>query len=424
MISILASKLYFFSLATAVFTIPFYRGATNIALLITLVSWLVAYAIPQPNGVLKVVGQNRVFIPVIGLYVVAVIGLFYSDHIQLGLQKLETLSPIIVFPFILCGVYYLPSSTRESVLSAYVFGIVLASLVCLGGATYLAISAGTLGYVNPVHKSMENVFLYHRLSAHLSLHAVYLALYLTFAIFILVERLFQSQRSLRERPWILILVIYLITILLLLQSANLTLAMVLFLVVLLVNKIYRLDDRHRRLKLLLGFVMIAMLVFAIYVVVNKIGNNLSVFEYDVTIHPPGNWNSANLRLALWEHALILIKDHWLIGVGTGSIGPYLVEIYKANDFYFAFIDEYHPHNQFLYSVAAWGVPGILVFLLMFYASFLTAWKRKEVLLFGLIWIFFQFSITESTLVISKGIVFFFFFLSFLIYSSTKKIALS
>ena len=162
-----------------------------------------------------------------------------------------------------------------------------------------------------------------------------------------------------------------------------------------------------------------MVGFAIYVAIDKVGSRGEIFEYDVTVAPPGNWNAINLRLALWEHALMVIKDHWLFGVGTGSIGPYLEEAYEKNNFYFALGAKYHPHNQFLYSLAAWGIRGLTIFLLMFYSCFQTAFKRRETLIFGLTWIFFQFSITESTLVISKGIIFFFFFLAFLVYTSTK-----
>ena len=76
------------------------------------------------------------------------------------------------------------------------------------------------------------------------------------------------------------------------------------------------------------------------------------------------------RLNLWKTSLLMIKDHFLIGIGPGLFHLYF-ESYKVPGFYDAIS---HPHNDFLLVLVQSGIPGLVAWLMIWIVFFKRSFK--------------------------------------------------
>ncbi len=171
-----------------------------------------------------------------------------------------------------------------------------------------------------------------------------------------------------------------------------------------------------------GIVIFVFLIVAVfsYGVNEKIDIKKSLFEYKMDDVPPAaNWNPVNLRLAIWEISFQVIEDHWLKGVGLSRLNKTMDDYYMRNDFEFGLSNHFNPHNQFLQTFVILGFAGFILLIFIFLSSFKLALSKKDVLMIVFLSTFFLFSISESTLAVNKGVVFFSFFLSFFTFLPEK-----
>ena len=76
-----------------------------------------------------------------------------------------------------------------------------------------------------------------------------------------------------------------------------------------------------------------------------------------------NGHSLTMRLYFWDAALHLIKQHYLFGVGTGDVQQELNKTYVETHSPLEAEWYKRPHNQFLTTMVAFGIIGLLVFIL-------------------------------------------------------------
>lgn len=97
---------------------------------------------------------------------------------------------------------------------------------------------------------------------------------------------------------------------------------------------------------------------------------LGIFAHDVlierlmSIFNPTD-TSSTLRIALWESTIAMIMDNPLFGIGWGAYWM----VYPQYDFFIndASTKIVHAHNLYLNMAAEIGLPGLVVFLIIFYA---------------------------------------------------------
>jgi O-antigen ligase len=141
--------------------------------------------------------------------------------------------------------------------------------------------------------------------------------------------------------------------------------------------------------------------------------NESVFE-DPSYHP----SSSNQRLVAWEASIDIIKQNYLIGVGSGDYLDCMVAQYKKNGNTYLQKKRLDSHQQFLQTYAELGIIPLLILLSIFLTLVVVSAKNKSLLLFMFASNFFIFGITESFLERQAGLIFFLFFLYLL---TNKKI---
>lgn len=145
-----------------------------------------------------------------------------------------------------------------------------------------------------------------------------------------------------------------------------------------------------------------------------------LFEYDAYLNgdnPSGH--SVMQRLEFWKAACGIIRDHFLIGVGTGDVKQaFESEYVKIN----SSLDETHrlrAHNQYLTFFVSTGIIGLIWFLVALFYPVCSGGRWKEPVYVSLIIIVGLSCITEDTLETQAGVTFFIFFSSVLLFLRQK-----
>jgi len=86
--------------------------------------------------------------------------------------------------------------------------------------------------------------------------------------------------------------------------------------------------------------------------INEISNVSAAYEKET---------SMGSRIIAWKNAIELIKEHPLLGVGTGGYEPAFVDHVKDQKGQENFL-HHDPHNQFLKILAELGIVGLVIFL--------------------------------------------------------------
>jgi O-antigen ligase len=110
-------------------------------------------------------------------------------------------------------------------------------------------------------------------------------------------------------------------------------------------------------------------------------------------------------------SISIVKDHPLLGVGTGDIKDELIKLYKKEGYPILVKRQYNSHNQYLQTAAALGIPTLIVLLLMFISPLLVRWRRLHFLAVFLSIIVGVACLTESVLEVQAGVIFYTFFAS-------------
>ncbi|MBK7212549.1 MAG: O-antigen ligase family protein [Bacteroidales bacterium] len=135
----------------------------------------------------------------------------------------------------------------------------------------------------------------------------------------------------------------------------------------------------------------------------------------------GNPNSSSLiqRFVYWKTSIVLIMEHPIIGVGTGDVPD---AFRKRYDEIHSNLDPQYrlrSHNQYLSLAVAFGIPGLIWFLLALYYP---AMKRKGFrhFLFVIFYVIFILSMfTEDTIETQEGVTFYALFVSLFLFAWAK-----
>jgi len=122
-------------------------------------------------------------------------------------------------------------------------------------------------------------------------------------------------------------------------------------------------------------------------------------------------NSTSAHYLIWKNAVGLIKQHLIFGVGIGDVHDELNKEFVKNNFKFGIEKDFNPHNQFLNTMVALGITGLILLLALFFLPAYVAWQQKNWICFFFLVIIFLNCLTESVLERQAGIIFFAFFFS-------------
>lgn len=169
----------------------------------------------------------------------------------------------------------------------------------------------------------------------------------------------------------------------------------------------------RRLGLKAGALILGIIsVFAAFQFSPSLRAKVSYTVYSIDRYVSGAEDlglySDNRRLISYEAAIALIKKHPFIGVGVGDVRSRINEYYDA---YYPNVDQtnLHPHNQYLFTAVAAGIPVALYLLIFNFMLLFQHFKRRDWLLvsFNIIWMISF--LVEDTLEMQIGVIVYLFF---------------
>lgn len=406
------------------FTLPFSLLTNNIAIIIGLLPILFAIAFDKQSRILLItnIGKNKIALLFLAFALLYIISGFIHwseyDNLSILYHDIEKRAVFIVFPIIMAIVPMLSDQQNKKVFYSFFFGIIMSSVILFSIAAYLTTEVDSINFISPRHGIIENNFMYHRLGSYLDLHAVYYSCMVLMA-FILVMA-FTKIRFIKSneqyRVLLIITLLYLLVLLFLLKSAVILIG--LMLIIGSYGAYHLFKARYKlgtgRMVFLVSLSIVLMTAFG-FRVLDKIGDRGNFLSYNFTEPGGGQWNVVNLRIAKWDITLRAISEHWLSGIGPGNIHPILDSYYNKYNFKVALIEHYNPHNQFLDTFLTLGVIGFFIILSIYAFSFYYSFKRTDLVWFLFMVGFTFFSMSESTLAVNKGIIFFTFFTCYFSY---------
>ncbi len=130
----------------------------------------------------------------------------------------------------------------------------------------------------------------------------------------------------------------------------------------------------------------------------------------------GTGHTLVMKLEFLRNAVMIIKDHPWAGVGIGDVKQAFKEHYEQTGSWLAPKWRMTCHNQYLYHGVAAGIPGLLLFLYLFFSPLR---REKYIPLFLFAAIAAISMLPEDTLTTQEGVSFVAFFYSFFLFSRYK-----
>lgn len=336
-------------------------------------------------------------------YLLHLFGMLYTSNIAEGLLDLETKLSFLLLPPVLFAIPLPQPSDRSSVLKAFLAGCIT--------ATFYAYTCATLLYI----RTGLNAFFYEYLAGYVNAHPSYLAIYLIFALFLVLEKFVREidHWSLRQKGISLLLMAHFLIFIFLL-TARMQLLVCVFLLA--ISLLWYMTLRKK-----LGQGILAFLLFTIisgglmWTLPNTRMRMVNAYEQftDPAVAP-------NVRIPIWKAGWELLGDSPLLGYGTGDVQDNLERLYARDGITKALESHYNAHNQFVQTSVAFGGLGLLSILTMLGLPLFMAIRRKKYIYAFFLGLISLSLLTECVLETEKGIIFYAFFNSFLALSFLKE----
>jgi O-antigen ligase len=351
----------------------------GLIVIMILVLWAVSASYKKPDfGYLK----NSALLALILFFLLHVIGLFYTENLKVGFAYIERIYTLLAFPLIMGSILTQNPNLRKKVLLSFSVSVLAIS------SLYLFLDEEMLNKILTVNRT-------------------YQGMYLLFSISILLYYSFLTPGKhpvkLRVISWGLIAY----NIFLLVRAGS-KMPILVFPLLLVVFLFYH-YKQNRKIVLPLVLVITALVSISVFITRNKFTSE--------RLQRLLNERFDYIRYRNWETNLRLIREHPIVGVGTGDAFDELQK--KRETWWHEYIYEYNSHNQYLETTIRVGLVGLAVLLLCLFLLFKYSLKSNDFIFLSFIMIFAISCLTESLLLRQKGVLFFSFFAPFLLSTLRK-----
>ena len=345
--------------------------------------------------------RSRMIILFSSLYLIGIAGLIYTSNMTKGMTVLQKQSAILFFPLVFGTTSVLSSQYLKKIINHY---LIATGLACITGLSIGLYNFSTNGGIEAI--TGRGLLYFH------AFNPIVMGLYCLLALIYIFT---YDLAGVEKRKTGLIILSVILSVFILLLSVRIIIFSWFLLVIFFIWKY--LKEKYQRIifsiGLLLLFVISGLTITPLKKkwteLVNFSGENSIVLDKDSSLGR--GWGGTAIRVAIWKCSADIIKDHWLLGVGTGDIQDSLQQAYENRKFYFASrYNQYNAHNQYLQFAVGFGIPGLLLFILNIIIP-LFHYHRKY--LQDIYWLFLAVfaitALTESLLEINKGIILYSFF---------------
>ncbi|MFZ6013781.1 MAG: O-antigen ligase family protein [Bacteroidota bacterium] len=365
---------------------------------------------------LAIVKQSFLLQILLGFFMVQLIGLIYSENISYGLFVVEKKIFLFLLPVAMATSSV---ALKEKEIRVLGYGFVAAcfagTVLCLvhsfttGSSTALEDFGGSSAFytLNPSASEMWLTLSYTELGKGIGIHPAYLSAYLLFCILFL----FYYARRFNALSWCF--VFYFSFFIVALSSRITTLSLFIIFGFIIFQS---LKQQNKTVAFSLAFLSILCLSLLFYNPVSRYRHmqEIATRSFNIETHHVYH-TSIETRLSLWWLAIQSLREiNPVSGAGTGDVLA-LMKQSGADHQITNTLNTYDTHNQFLYTLLAHGVVGLIFLCALLFIPFYMAWTHQDHLIVGFLFVFIMLCITESAFELQKGIAFFALFFPLLVF---------
>lgn len=401
------SKIYLWLCVGIVYSLLFWTLINSILCISLFVYWLIW----SKKSFTLTSGKGRLLFVFILLYLISLIGMTYTFNVEEGVFRLQQKLPLLIFPLIF--------GTTDIITLPLVKKILLHFIIAVSINCTISLAYGINNYFHTWQTEMltgYNLMLFPDTYAN-----VMGILCLTGVIFCF---LFFKEFSGRRKIF-LGLALILLSVYILLLSIRLIIALLVIVIMLFI--LQSINNIKYRILFISTLFILAISASLLVPSLQKKWIELTDFSKENTIKLDEDsslgraWGGQAIRIAIWKCSKDILKEHWLIGVGTGDIQDTLQQTYENRKFYFASrFNKYNAHNQYLQMTIGYGIPGLILLLLCIIAPFFKPRNPINKFYYLFLLSFLSICFTEVILDVNKGVIWYSFFNSILAFSVYKK----
>lgn len=410
-----------FALVMAVVFLPFSIKLCHFALFLLIFSWILQ---GQWKAKWDSITGNAVILIYVIFFAVHLIGLLYTEDTANGWFNIEKKISWIILPIILVSMPRLDRKYIDLLFLFFVAACFIGTVLCIFNAIIKTrnhanidlLTSSLFWSLNPNASKTWFFFSYTELASGIELHPTYFSMYLVFCL-LLLYKLFHRDFFTRSKGFqalLAALAFYFSIFIICLASKITTLAFLFFISV----GAYRLFKKQSQLmKFTYSLCVACFLALLIYFnPVSRYRNYQEAIRVSYPAPKSEPYNlSTDIRASLWWLAMKSVSSINLIwGAGTGDVEQVMKNagtkytisnILGTND----------PHSEFLYTLLSLGLIGLICLLGCFAWPGYLAYRQQDFFYIAFVGLFIFVSLTETTLELQKGIVFFSIFNSILIF---------
>lgn len=360
---------------------------SSILIAIIFLQWLVLVPTSEKRKYLKL--NRKYWLIFVGFFSCYLISLLWTENLGSGWKDIESKLSFVLLPVAILGQKPLSKFSLNSLFAVFSWFVL--------GACLLAITISLI--------QAKTVLANQELAILIGMHASYLSLYGSFALFYFIRETFsQSSKILNG-----LAAFFLIASLLFLSARMVLLAT--FLAAGAWVLFFQFNWK-RLIALGVGVIILSVAALNIEPIKKRFKEGFDQsekveFGYVENKEDVKNYGGKAIRFAIWYCITDLMKEKALIGVGAGDVHENLQASYKEHEFQLAWqFNNYNTHNLFFETIIGVGITGIAILLALFYTLFLQAIKSRSLIYFSFTALFFLFSLIEASFNVQRGFVFF------------------
>lgn len=368
-----ATKVLIIGILVSPFLLP---KALLVLMLLLLFIWIYEGQFSVKWSFLK---SNKYFLALPLLYLIFGLGLFYTDNISYGFQKMETRLSLLLLPIILPTLLHGQwKQNLEKYSYWFVGAATVGSLVSIiRGLIYYFGERAALNSGELIENPIGHNYLFSSHLTGLFMHPGYYAVFVLMAIFVLINLCFRNRKK-HLNKWTII-VFFVLLALVFLSYAK---AALLVLVVLCAVFGFQVAYRYKKLIYLAysgALALVVLLVFYFFVP-NTQERIQAIRDVQNQQLDPASTESTQARVHAWIAAKATFSKAPIFGFGTGDGNDELFRTYEDRGYTGALSVELNAHNEYLQTGMALGIIGIMFLIFPLVLAFRKAFQSKNLML--------------------------------------------
>ena len=343
-----------------------------------------------------------------------VAGMLYSDNLKEGWRNLELRVSLLIFPLLLLSPGDMIRKRVHVLLKVFAISTFSFLFFCYLYAIYRSssIQNGSLVF-NPFLPEYTWLNYFYALEFAVFQHTSYLSMFTLLSFYIALENVFEISCIKKYKYlWLIISGILLMSIYFLSSRAGILAALTTLPVYMFV--------KFKTLGKVRYFWISSLLMIVIFVPIVLTNPRVNNYKDWREKHSSTSSTLSNDRMIIWNSARTILKQNFILGVGTGDIQDELNKEYRSKgNFKLARVNT-NTHNQYLEILIENGLLGLIFFLSMILMMFYIACKRRNILYLMFLLVVVISFLFETMLNRLAGVTFFSLFSFLLIIDEYQK----